>query len=88
MNESPLTGDDLYNSHEVIRHTCDEEQWADLEDAIKEMPPKELNYLNARLGTDVADNSDWHDYFNAITEYEWYRFNDAYHYATGTYYGS
>lgn len=68
----------MIDQDDVIRHSCDENQWADFEQHIEMLGPEDLDTLNAQLNAGVPDNSNWHDYADAFCRYSWREFTLAY----------
>ena len=74
---------DLIASHEVIENSTTADQAAAFSDAIEALEDADYAGINDYLNAGVAAGSDWHDYLDAFSRYEWYEFAYAYHHVMG-----
>ena len=79
---APSDADDITLSHAVIHDSSGDQYWDQFVAAIEGMSAKELNAVNYRLGAGVPDYSNWRDYVETFRLYQWFRFCEAYHWAT------
>lgn len=76
----------MIDNREVIKESCDADQWREFEERVEMLRPEDLEAINDRLGAGVPAGSNWHDYVDAFAEYSWRDFTEAYeHDRGGTY---
>ena len=74
---------ELINSHEVIYGSCTPDQEAAFSDMIEALETADYVAINDYLNAGVPLESDWRDYLDAFSHYEWTEFAYAYRHVMG-----
>jgi hypothetical protein len=78
-----MDNNELINSHEVINDSTTPDQEAAFSDVIERLEDADYAAINDYLNAGVEAGSDWHDYLNAFSHYEWYEFGYAFKHVMG-----
>lgn len=74
---------ELINSNEVINGSTTPDQEAAFSDLIEALEDADYTAINDYLNAGVPPESDWRDYLDAFSHYEWNEFAYAYRHVMG-----
>lgn len=74
---------EIVTSHEVIHGSVTADQEAAFSEVIEGLEEADYAAINDYLNAGVEPGSDWHEYLDAFSRYEWFEFGYAFKHVLG-----